>query len=72
MGRFLELSIEDFVLGMFEEFKLLFDRYLKTAPTPGMPGICLQTNVQEVSMHGEHCSMVGRILYFVKSVTCLC
>ena len=72
MGRFLESGMEDFVLGMFEEFKVLFDRYPKTASTPGMPDICLQKNVGEVIMHGEYHSMVRKILYFVKKVSPVC
>ena len=67
-GRFFESGIEDFVLGMFEDFKTLFNRYPKMATTPALLGACLRKNNREVILHSKYCSMVGKILYFVKKV----
>ena len=71
-GRFLESGMEDFVLGMFEDFKTLFSRYPKMATTPALPGTCLRKNKGEVILHGKYRSMVGKILYFVKKVSPIC
>ena len=71
-GHFLESGMEDFVLGMFEDFKTLFNRYPKMATTPALPGACLRKNNGEVILHGEYRSMVGKILYFVKKVSPIC
>ena len=67
-GHFLESGMEDFVLGMFEDFKTLFNRYPKMATTPALLGACLRKNNREVILHSKYCSMVGKILYFVKKV----
>ena len=64
--------MEDFVLGIFKEFKVLYDRCLKISSTPGMPGICLQKIVGEVIKYREYCLMVMKILYFVKKVSPVC
>ena len=71
-GRFLESTMEDFVEGMFEDYKNLFGRYPAIAPTPGLPGTSLSKNDAHTVLHSEYRSMVGKILYFVKKISPIC
>ena len=57
---------------MIDNFTDLFGQYPKHAQTPGLPGTSLTKNQGDILMHGEYCSMVGKILYFVKKVSPNC
>ena len=57
---------------MIDDFTNLFGQYPKHAETPGLPGTSLMKNQGEILWHGEYCSMVGKILYFVKKVSQRC
>ena len=54
-GRYLESNMEDFVQGMFEDFKDLFGRLPKIASTPSVPGSSLRKNTDgEIVLHSEY------------------
>jgi hypothetical protein len=47
--------MEDFVQGMFEDFKDLFGRLPKIASTPSVPGSSLRKNTDgEIVLHLEY------------------
>ena len=64
--------MEDFVEGMFKDYKNLFGQYPAIAPTPGLPGTSLSKNDAHTVLHSEYRSMVGKILYFVKKISPIC
>jgi hypothetical protein len=72
VGRYLEASMEDFVQGMVDDYKEIFGRKPKMSKTPAFPGSVLTRNTEEVVLHKEYRSLVGKILYFVKKVSPIC
>ena len=72
LGRYLELTMEDFVKGIADDFAVLYGRSPKLAKTPGIPGRCLSKNTGEPVHHSKYRSLVGKILYFVKKISPVC
>ena len=72
LGSYLQSNMEDFVEGMFQDYKNLFGQYPKGAPTPGLPGTSLAKNEGNTILHSEYRSIVGKILYFVKKISPIC
>ena len=64
--------MEDFVSGMCNDHKALFNRYPKDVMTPAFPGTNLRKNKGDTVLHKEYRSMVGKLLYFCKKVGPVC
>ncbi len=71
-GCYLQAHMENFVRQMINDFNELFGRYPKTSATSGLPITCLTKNLGETIMHSECRSIVGKILYFVRTISPVC
>jgi hypothetical protein len=60
--------MEDFTLGSFEEFKT-FQPVSQNSNNPSNSRDMLKKEWQRNHLHGEYCSIVRKILYFVKELS---
>ena len=71
-GRYLESNMDDFVMGMANDYKTTFGQFPKAATSPALPGTNLRKNEGTPLSHKEFRSIVGKLLYFVKKIGPVC
>jgi len=73
-GEYLELSMNDFLRNMMQDYERVFGKEVKEVATPGYPGTSLvkRTEDEEVVNIAEYRSLVGKLLWYVKKVAPEC